>query len=100
MREFLSLAKLTFAGLAFSAVLGTAAVTVSSEPAGAVGRLSTRLRRKGWRRASAPPRRASRGPRKHGEFNQPQRRRQSRRGSPLEHACGAVSGLKNAGSRV
>ena len=36
MREFLSLAKLTFAGLAFSAVLGTAAVTVSSEPAGAV----------------------------------------------------------------
>ena len=31
-----SLAKLTFVGLAFSAVLGIAGVTVSSEPAGAV----------------------------------------------------------------
>ena len=31
-----SLAKLTFAGFAFSAVLGIAGVTVSSEPAGAV----------------------------------------------------------------
>jgi len=36
MREFRSLAKLTFAGLAFSTVLGIAGVTVSSEPAGAV----------------------------------------------------------------
>ena len=36
MWEFRSLTKLTFAGLAFSAVLGIAGVTVSSEPAGAV----------------------------------------------------------------
>jgi hypothetical protein len=36
MRKFRSLAKLTFTGLAFSAVLGIAGVTVSSEPAGAV----------------------------------------------------------------
>ena len=36
MRESRSLAELTFAGLAFSAVLGIAGVTVSSEPAGAV----------------------------------------------------------------
>ena len=36
MRKFRYLSKLTFAGLAFSAVLGTAGVTVSSEPAGAV----------------------------------------------------------------
>jgi hypothetical protein len=36
MRDFRSLAKLTFAGLALSAALGIAGVTVSSEPAGAV----------------------------------------------------------------
>jgi hypothetical protein len=36
MWEFRSLTKLTFAGLAFSAVLGIAGVAVSSEPAGAV----------------------------------------------------------------
>lgn len=36
MPEFRSLAKLTFAGLALSAVLGIASVTVSSKPAGAV----------------------------------------------------------------
>jgi hypothetical protein len=36
MQEFRSLAKLTFAGLAFSAVLGIAGVTISSAPAGAV----------------------------------------------------------------
>jgi hypothetical protein len=36
MRQSWSLAKLTFAGLAFSAALGIAGVTVSSEPAGAV----------------------------------------------------------------
>ena len=36
MREIRSLAKLTFAGLAFSAALGIAGVAVSSAPAGAV----------------------------------------------------------------
>ncbi|WP_409363106.1 hypothetical protein [Bradyrhizobium lablabi] len=36
MREFQSLAKLTFAGLACSASLGIAGVMFSSEPAGAV----------------------------------------------------------------
>jgi hypothetical protein len=36
MREFHSVAKPTFAGLAFSAVLGIAGLTVSSAPAGAV----------------------------------------------------------------
>jgi hypothetical protein len=36
MREFRSSAKLAFAGVAFSAVLGIVGVTLSSEPAGAV----------------------------------------------------------------
>jgi len=36
MRELRSPTKFAFAGLAFSAVLGIAGVTVSSEPAGAV----------------------------------------------------------------
>lgn len=36
MSEFRSFAKLTFAGLAFSAALGIAGATISSEPAGAV----------------------------------------------------------------
>ena len=36
MREYRSPTNLAFAGLAFSAVLGIAGVTLSSEPAGAV----------------------------------------------------------------
>ena len=36
MRHSWSLTKLSFAGLAFSTVLGIACITVSSEPAGAV----------------------------------------------------------------
>jgi hypothetical protein len=36
MRQFRSPTKFAFAGLAFSAVLGIAGVTLSSEPAGAV----------------------------------------------------------------
>ena len=54
-----------------------------------VCRLSSRLRSEGRRRAQASSGRASRGPRDHGRRSQPQRRRQSRWGSPLEPYCGS-----------